>query len=463
MAIMGIAALAFDAGMMLLERRDQQNAADAAALAGARYLIETAADPEPDPEAIAREIATVNGFTDAGSQTVTVNIPPTSGDYKGFDGFIEVIIENERPTIFGSVLGFGPWDVSSRAVAANQQGLELPFSMLTLHETECKALQVSGTGVVNSAGSVQVNSSCGANGLDVGGSGVLTVTADGAICNAVGGIDEHGTNAELNCTQVENSYAIKDPLRNLATPPVPAYPAAVEKVPKVPSMPPGARPKGCPGAAQPATSSDPDRCSFNTADVTWRIFPGFYPGGIEVKKGTVYMEPGIYYIGGGGFKVNGGTVWSVDAGGTVLADGTGFAGGVMIFNTEAPEFHDECEAGTAPAFACLDSIQLNGSMAPVNLKPLNDGSLWDGLVIYQDRALAFAGDDLTINGADSPMEVAGTIYLPTGDVKVNGSTSVLTLDQVIASTYKINGSGGTIEILYRSGVTAEISGVGLVE
>ena len=33
-----VAALAFDVGVMVLERRDQQNAADAAALAGARYV-----------------------------------------------------------------------------------------------------------------------------------------------------------------------------------------------------------------------------------------------------------------------------------------------------------------------------------------------------------------------------------------------------------------------------------------
>ena len=34
-----VAALAFDVGMILVERRDQQNAADAAALAGARYVL----------------------------------------------------------------------------------------------------------------------------------------------------------------------------------------------------------------------------------------------------------------------------------------------------------------------------------------------------------------------------------------------------------------------------------------
>ena len=35
---MGMAALAFDGGQVMLERRDQQNAADAAAIAAARYV-----------------------------------------------------------------------------------------------------------------------------------------------------------------------------------------------------------------------------------------------------------------------------------------------------------------------------------------------------------------------------------------------------------------------------------------
>ena len=49
-ALLLMAALAFDVGMMLVERRDQQNAADAAALAGARYVLRLARlTPRPPP------------------------------------------------------------------------------------------------------------------------------------------------------------------------------------------------------------------------------------------------------------------------------------------------------------------------------------------------------------------------------------------------------------------------------
>ena len=52
-AVLLAAALAFDTGDVLLEKRDEQNAADAAALHGARYL----ADDESLAQSEARDLA----------------------------------------------------------------------------------------------------------------------------------------------------------------------------------------------------------------------------------------------------------------------------------------------------------------------------------------------------------------------------------------------------------------------
>lgn len=468
--IIVVAALAFDTGMMLLERRDEQNASDAASLAAARHLPDdpnclSTPSPANCPKAVAAAVAigTANGYTDgADDQDVVIFIPPQSGYFQGLPGFVEVIINNNRPSIFGGIIDVFGWDVSARAVAANQPGLDLPFSMLTLDPYSCAALKVTGSGVVESAGTVQVNSTCAPNALDVGGLGVLTVTAEGATCNVVGEIDRHGANSELNCTQVEDSYAIQDPLRSLLPPPVPSYPQAIEQVAGAPK----AVPNGCPGSASPATATDPVTCNFGGAydGRTYRLFPGYYPGGLNLGKGIFYLEPGIYYVGGGGFRAANGNVQSVDAAGST------FGGGVLIYNTEAYEFTDECAAGTAtnPAVQCIDAVILNGGTTGVNLLPLDDGSDWDGLVVFQDRNLVVSLSDpsltdVQINGGGSTMEVAGTIYVPSGDVVVNGSSGTLTLDQVIGWRFQINGNGGTIEILYRSGVTAQVSGVGLVE
>ena len=89
------------------------------------------------------------------------------------------------------------------------------------------------------------------------------------------------------------------------------------------------------------------------------------------------------------------------------------------------------------------------------------GSTTIDLVIFQDRTV-----DLTVilNGSNSQAaEVRGIVYVPGGEVQVNGSNSVFTMDQVIADTFKINGSGGTVNVMRETGVDVEISAVGLVE
>src|SRR4026207_1681823 len=61
LALLVIAALAFDVGMMLVERRDEQGAADAAALAGARYVL----TDQAAAQTAAFDIAAMNGYSNS--------------------------------------------------------------------------------------------------------------------------------------------------------------------------------------------------------------------------------------------------------------------------------------------------------------------------------------------------------------------------------------------------------------
>ena len=89
-----VAALAFDVGMVLVERRDEQNAADAAALAGARYVL----SDEPGARGAATRMAQLNGYDDAdANENVLIHIPRIHGRYAGFPGFIEVQIDTPVP------------------------------------------------------------------------------------------------------------------------------------------------------------------------------------------------------------------------------------------------------------------------------------------------------------------------------------------------------------------------------
>ncbi len=96
--------------------------------------------------------------------------------------------------------------------------------------------------------------------------------------------------------------------------------------------------------------------------------------------------------------------------------------------------------------------------------PLDNGSIYDGLIVYQDRDLDITGDDLVLNGSTSVLQVRGTIYLPAGDVRVNGSGGTTTTDQVIAKTFTVNGSSGSsVNVLFDEDFVFKFTQAGLVE
>ena len=211
-AVLGAAALAFDGGMLILERRDQQNAADAAAMAGARYVV---AD-KTEARRVAAAIAADNGFADgAGTQVVNVNVPPASGQFATWPNAIQVEIASTRPSVFAAVMGFLNWDVSADATAASLEGVGGPFSILALAPHLCSAVNVQGTGSIVANGNIQVNSDCPTSALKRQAGGTITVTATGAACNVRGGIQNGGGSGTLNCNPVTGAPIIPDPLSGL--------------------------------------------------------------------------------------------------------------------------------------------------------------------------------------------------------------------------------------------------------
>jgi Flp pilus assembly protein TadG len=461
-----LAALAFDAGMMLLERRDEQNAADAAALAGARFVLTSASDAET----AARQLAQANGFDDADpNETVNVFIPPIHGQYAGFPGFIEVQIQAVRPSLFAGIIGRNTWPVGASAVATNKQNLTFPFSMLALNPTECAAIKVSGGGLVEAHANVQSNSNgtdpptCGGVGFSRTGGSTINVIADDATCRSVGLISDQGSGS-MTCTRTQGSFALPDPLRDLPSPSKPGLAPAMTYVGAEP--PPSQPPKNCPGrlGADAPNELSPKMCSLGSpsgtySNLEWILYPGLYPGGLEVSADTTaYLMPGIYWIGGGGLSVKGGgSVLSVGSAtdATPNVSGATWGGGVLIYNSKLP---------AAPG-GLGGPINLDGSGATMKLKPLNlvstdPNAIYNHMVIFQDRAVTSA---VTLNGSASSTNVEGIIYVPAGQVKLNGNGGTLVVDQIIADTFDIQGNGGTIKVLRGTGIDAVIVAAGLVE
>ena len=109
-AILGVVGLAMDAGSTYAQRRDQQTAADLAALAAANDYLLTNSSTQATDRAVT--VATANNFTDgAGSTIVDVAIDTSNG--------VEVTVSisaGHRNSFLGA-LGMSTWPVSTSATS----------------------------------------------------------------------------------------------------------------------------------------------------------------------------------------------------------------------------------------------------------------------------------------------------------------------------------------------------------
>ena len=104
--LLGIAAFVVDLGYLQWQKRHLQNAADAAALAGARELLEN----EGDVEAIIKQYVSANGL-DENTDIDKIDIDNNSER-------VRVVLKVERDLFFARALGFGSQHVAAKAAAA---------------------------------------------------------------------------------------------------------------------------------------------------------------------------------------------------------------------------------------------------------------------------------------------------------------------------------------------------------
>jgi Putative Flp pilus-assembly TadE/G-like len=134
-ALIGFAGLGVDMGMLRYEKRLQQNAADAAAIAGANNI------PYGGITVGAQNASAANKFTDSGGGevsdcgsgaavgTVCVQVNstettggPQSGPHANDPNYVEVLVAAVQPTYFMRILGIRQETVTARAVATNVGG-----------------------------------------------------------------------------------------------------------------------------------------------------------------------------------------------------------------------------------------------------------------------------------------------------------------------------------------------------
>lgn len=112
--IMGIAAITVDAGSLYKTRREMVNAADAAALAGAKAYLESTGDPSADATSAALTFASNNG-AESGLITPVIKTEVYNGSPRLV---IEVTAGKNNKHSFAQVIGLGDnMDVKAKATA----------------------------------------------------------------------------------------------------------------------------------------------------------------------------------------------------------------------------------------------------------------------------------------------------------------------------------------------------------
>jgi hypothetical protein len=160
------------------------------------------------------------------------------------------------------------------------------------------------------------------------------------------------------------------------------------------------------------------------------LHPGYYPGGIETYDGTIVLEPGVYAFGGG--AIPGKTT------GLVTGDDASLLGteGVMLYITGDP---DGSKTGTATPYGTV-SMHGSGRVELISRGDVDPGDAIGvdgemGVAIWQDRE----NPNYAVMMGSSDFLIKGTLYFGYNAVELGG-TPEQTGNQVIAGALWIHGT-----------------------
>lgn len=392
--LIGFAGLAIDMGVLRYQKRLQQSAADAAALAGASNLASTSGGVT----AGAQNASATNGFTDTGGgQTsactasgatvgtvcVQVNNPPLSGPHSSGANaakYVEVLVAVVQPTYFMNIFGTSSEVITARAVATNLSGGTGGGCLYTLGppSSAIEGVNVTGHATLNAT-------TCGIadNGNYDPTGGALTVNAGtfGVSGTCSGSGCGHGGET---CTQTPDSC--------------PTY--------------------GTPASSDPLSSLTPPTVGTPQAFNPGNITPGTYSGISLTGNGTYVFPAGTYVVDGSDFSCSG----------TPTIQGTGVT---FYFTNNA-------------TFSC------NGNVT-VQLTAPSSGS-YAGVLFYQDpndtKGASIGGDNSSF--------FDGALYFPKAGVTFYGNNKSYDVAIVVADAFALSGNP-TVTLQGSAGLPAGVN------
>jgi Flp pilus assembly protein TadG len=393
--LIGFAGLGVDMGVLRYQKRLQQTAADAGAIAGASNLDSTTPGGM-SPGAVAA--AASNGFSAGttgsqvcptsvpactacpagtigsavGSVAVAVNNPPCSGPHQGNQNYVEVFVTVVQPTYFMNAVGVPSETITARAVATNVSGGG-PNSgcLFTLGapSSSIEGVNINGNATLNAP-------TCGINDNGNFNTKGNALDVSSATFGISGDWDKSGPGGTVTCGPTQTTC------------PATGVPAATVP-PFLALLTPPCSP--CTGGTALSTNSN------------MTINPGTYSS-ISIGPATVNFSPGVYIIDGSGGL-------SIGANATVT--------------------------GTGVTFYFTGSATLNMVGTPtVNLTAPGSSGQYPGILFYQDPADT-AGPTM---GGNSGNTFDGVAYFPSANVTFFGHNTSVDAAMVVADAITLSGT-----------------------
>lgn len=428
--LFGVVGLAIDGSAKLSDRRHAQNAADAAALAGAFFKansptndICTTADLASNSTIcldlinVAWDRALSNGYDGLLSNDVEVYSPPISGPYLGNSNYVQVIITSRVNTTFGRVVGIQETKNTVDAVAFTAEGGYLGNGAMLLSydpDPGCSSglgsgggsFDVSGNSTVElTGGGIFLNSdeSCG---FAIPNCANLVFHTPGTGINTAGGdnIDQEG------CTVQAPEYLNQDPV-------------AIPEDVYWPDVP-----------AECGIAPTADYLGIDPIDGKgeWLIHPGYYeqfPQGVLVaNKQHIYMASGVYCIDPGGASHDFDLSWSPVDFVSLNGSTDPLENKYHVYNPDGVTLYIKSGGG----------FTLN-SNNPTYLDGATEGDYQGYLMILEGQHTSI--EDCSISGG-AGLDINGVIFAPYCDITVNGGSSALAQinAQLLGWTLKVDGS-----------------------
>lgn len=370
--LLGFAALALDGGMLFSDRRDAQNAADSASLAGgsaAAYymrtnnvnynaficgtsgttLTEASAEIEAINRAASNDYVVDNDLSDNHGVNVNCEIVDM-GSYKDKHFDVTTKITRDTSTNFAQLFFDGPLRNEVEAVTRVYPPAPLAFgkAIIALNESACSG---------------------NSNGVVFSGTSTTTVTGGGVWSN--GCLTGNGTsfNVTVNNGGVGFAGSSTGTLTNIN--PSPEYY-------------PNTLPDHSTIVGEPDCSGLPNRTVPNNGDAI--LEPGFYDN-ISWTGGALTLNPGLYCITESqGINMSGGEISGDGVTIFLLAGGVTINGNVSPVDLRAPEESPD----PSPAVPGILFYLANGNSNTISITG-NSTSFYLGTVYAPDGDLFFSG------------------------------------------------------------------------